>query len=90
MPYIEYTGSDGRYLYFSESSEAAGAFSKDGTVREININGYAVHVIEKGPKEFEVNWATDDRWLMLNTQNMTWDETQGIIESVRRIIRENP
>ena len=90
IPLIEYTGESGRFISLSESAEADGAFSKDGTIRELTINGYAVHVIEKSPTEFEVNWATDDRWLTLKTQNMTWDETQRLIESFRRVIRENP
>ena len=50
----------------------------------------SVHVIEKqNPTTFEANWATDDRWLTLSTHNMTWDETQSLIESFRRIIRED-
>ena len=89
MPSIEYTGNDGKSIYFFESAEAEGAFAKDGTVRQITINGYEVHIIEKSPTEFEVNWATDDRWITLNTKNMTWDETQSLIESFRRVIREN-
>ncbi len=89
MPYIEYSGENGRYFSLSESGVGAAAFRKDGTVREIIINGYKVSVIEKSPTEFEVNWQTDDRWLTLQTQNMTWDETQGLIESFRRIIRED-
>ena len=90
MPSIEYTGNDGKSIYFIESSEAEGAFKDSGEVREIEINGYTLHIIEsQNPTEFEVNWATDDRWLTLHTQNMTWDETQSLIESFRRIIREN-
>ena len=89
MPFIEYTGENGRFISLSESAEANGTFSNNGTIREMKINGYAVHIIEKSPTEFEVNWATDDRWLTLNTQNMTWDETQSLIESFRRIIRED-
>lgn len=90
MPCIEYTGNDGRYLYFSESFESAGAYSKGSNDREIQINGYTVYIIEKQePTSIEVSWATDDRCFTLNTHNMTWDETQGIIESVRRIIRED-
>ena len=89
MSFIEYTGENGRFISLSESAEANGTFSNNGTIREMKINGYAVHIIEKSPTEFEVNWATDDRWLTLNTQNMTWDETQSLIESFRRIIRED-
>ncbi len=90
MPWIEYTGENGKSFTLSESFEAEGAFTKDGTIREININGYPVHVIEKqNPTTIEANWATDDRWLTLSTHNMTWDETQSIIESFRRIIRED-
>lgn len=89
IPYIEYTSESGRFISLSETPEGYGAFTKDGTVRELKINGYNVHVIERqSPTEFEVNWATDDRWFTLHTQNMTWDETQSIIESVRRIVRE--
>ena len=61
----------------------------DGTLRYMKINGYEVHINEKSPTEFEVNWQTDDRWLTLKTENMTWDETQSLIESFRRIIRED-
>ena len=91
LPYIEYTGENEKSFTISESSEADGAFTKDGTIREIEINGYTVHVIEKqNPTSIEANWATDDRWLTLSTHNMTWDETQRLIESFRRVIRENP
>lgn len=90
MPSFVYGGNDGREIYFSESSEAVGAFTNEGTVREIKINGYTVHIIEKqNPTYFEINWATDDRWLTMTTTNMTWDETQSLIESVRRVIRED-
>ena len=76
---------------FTITAELPGAFTKDGTIREIEINGYTVHVIEKqNPTSIEANWATDDRWLTLSTHNMTWDETQRLIESFRRVIRENP
>ena len=89
MPYLEYTGENGKSFSFTESDKGNGTFNNNGTVREMKINGYDVHVIEKSSTEFEVNWATDDRWLTLQTQNMTWDETQGLIESFRRIIRED-
>ena len=89
IPYIEYTGENGRYFSLSESDDAEGAFRSDGNVRQVEINGRPVHIIEKqDPVSYEVNWATDDRWLTLNTQNMTWEETQSLIESVRKIIRE--
>lgn len=91
MPWIEYTGENEKSFTISESSEADGTFANDGTVREMTINGYSVHVIEKqNPTTIEANWATDDKWLTLSTHNMTWDETQSLIESFRRIIRENP
>ena len=90
MPWIEYTGENERSFTISESSEADGTFANDGTVREMTINGYSVHVIEKqNPTTIEANWATDDKWLTLSTHNMTWDETQSLIESFRRIIRED-
>ena len=74
----------------SEAPEGNAAFRKEGTVREIEINGYTVHVIEKqNPTQFEVNWGTDDRFITINTHYMTWDETQSLIESFRRIIRED-
>lgn len=91
MAYIEYTSGNGKSFSILESAEGDGAFTNNGTIREIEINGYAVHVIEKqNPATIEANWATDDKWLTLSTHNMTWDETQSLIESFRRIIRENP
>ncbi|QTE67108.1 DUF4367 domain-containing protein [Clostridiales bacterium] len=91
MAFIEYTGENERSFSITESSEGVGAFTNNGEVREVEINGYVVHVIEKqNPSTIEANWATDDRWITLNTQNMTWDETQRLIESFRRVIRENP
>ena len=92
MPSIEYTGNNGRFMYLCESAEADGAFStKDGTVRTTEINGHTVYIIEKQDPAiaFETTWVTDDRWITLNTQNMTWEETQSLIESVRKIIRED-
>ena len=89
IPFIEYTGENGRYLSFVESAEGDGAFRPDGNARQVEINGRLVHIIEKqDPVSFEANWATDDRWITLTTQNMTWEETQNLIESVRKIIRE--
>lgn len=90
IPRIEYTGENGRYISISETPEGNAAFRKEGTVREIEINGYTVLVIEKqNPTQFEVNWGTDDRFITINTHYMTWDETQSLIESFRRIIRED-
>ena len=90
MPSIEYTAEDGRYFYFNESAEADGAFStNDGTVREVEVNGYTVHVIEKqNPASIDANWYNDDRWFTVTTHYMTWDETRSLIESVSNIIRE--
>ncbi len=90
MPVIEYSGDNGRYLYFSEAGAADGAFSlSEGVKHETVINGHKVIYVEKPDHSFEATWGTDDRWILLSTQNMTWDETQSIIESVRRIIRED-
>ena len=90
MPFIEYTGNNGRYIYFSESAEADGAFRLDDSgIRQADINGHTVYIIEKqDPIAFETTWATDDRWFTMSTHNMTWEETQSLIESVRKIIRE--
>ncbi|MBQ6061607.1 MAG: DUF4367 domain-containing protein, partial [Clostridia bacterium] len=90
IPYIEYADENGKSFTFTESDKGDGTFTNNGTVREMTINGYSVHVIEKqNPTTIEANWATDDRWLTLSTHNMTWDETQSLIESFRRIIRED-
>ena len=91
MPYIDYIGENGRFFSLCESAaEGDAAFRKDETVRNIKINGFELYIIEKqNPTQFEVNWSTDDRWLTLNTHYMTWDETQSLIESFRRIIRED-
>ena len=97
MPTIEYTAEDGRYFYFNEAgvpeeaSVSEGAFrtSDDSIIRKVMINGREVHIIEtQNPLSFDANWTTDDRWLTLITQNMSWEETQSLIESVRKIIRE--
>ena len=89
MPYIEYTGENNRFFSVTEGNEGNATASMDGTIREIKINGYKVHINEKSPTEFEVNWQTDDTWFTLKTVGMTWDETQSLVESVRRIIRED-
>ena len=89
MPYIEYTGENNRFFSVTEGNNGNATASMDGTLRYMKINGYEVHINEKSPTEFEVNWQTDDRWLTLKTENMTWDETQSLIESFRRIIRED-
>ncbi len=89
MPYIEYTGENNRFFSLSETNRGNATASNDGNIREIKINGHKVLIIEKSPTEFEVNWSIDDRWLTLKTVDMTWDETQSLIESFRRIIRED-
>ncbi len=91
IPLVEYTGENNKIITFSEASVADGAISlSEGVKHETVINGYNVTYVEKqGYLGFETTWGTDDRWILLNTTNMTWDETQSLIESVRRIIRED-
>jgi hypothetical protein len=91
MPDIEFSWDNGKSLFFSESTEANGAFSLSGGIKhETEINGHKVIYVEKqGYLGFDTTWGTDDRWILLTTTNMTWDETQSLIEGVRRIIRED-
>lgn len=88
---IEYSnGADGMIRFQELGSGSGGSSGLEGAaVSYATINGKPALVIQAQDSSYiEIHWSTDDRWLILQTTGIDYEETIRIAESVKMIIKE--
>lgn len=86
---IHYTHPNGAMFSFEELSSGAGSSKgvENGIISYAVINGHTAMVVQsENSSYFEINWSTDDRWLVLQAVGLSYTECLQIAESVKRII----
>ncbi len=86
---IEYSnGADGMIRFQELGSGSGGSSGVEGAaVSYATINGKTALIIQAQDSSYiEINWSTDDRWLILQTTGIDYEETIRIAKSVKIII----
>lgn len=88
---IEYTKTDGSLFRFVEITSGAGGSKgiEGAIVTYESINGRTAMICQSQNSDYiEINWSTDDRWLVLEAVGIEYEECLRIAESVKLIVIE--
>lgn len=87
---ITYESSNGAIISFEEVGYGAGGTVgiEGGMISYEDVNGHSAMICQTTDGRYiEINWSTDDRWLVVKTDGLGYEESLQIAESVRIIIK---